>query len=159
MTKRNRRKKQSPAQDMVNEMREEGRLQNQKALVNPEGEAKMSGMITELIAPYHAMAINYASYHNLVATACIAWNTANLPEDQWLVNISEALNGLPNLTNELHLEMTRLVLELVKRKVTLFPDNRRIIVNFKINETKDNYHLGIASIVKAEKNENSQGNK
>jgi hypothetical protein len=146
MAKRTRRKKGSPLQSMMNEMQENGDLQNQKVLVNPPGEAKMSGMITELIEPYRASATNRASYHNLIALACIAWNTANLPQEERLGNISEALNQLPVATNEMRLEMTRLILELVKRKVALFPDNQRVIVNFKINESKDNYHLGVASM-------------
>jgi hypothetical protein len=142
MAKRNQSKKGAP-------------LKNQKTLINPQGEAKMSGIITELIEPYRQMAINRASYHNLIAIACIAWNTANLPQEQRLDNINEAINELPVATNEMRLEMTRLVLELVQRKVALFPDNQRIIVNFKINETKDNYHLGIASMPGAKKDENS----
>ncbi len=116
-------------------------------------EAKMSAVVTELIAPYRQMAINRASYTNLVASACIAWNTANLPEEEQLANISEALDELPNMADELRPEVTRLILELVKRKTALFPDNHRIIVDFKITETKDNYHLGIASTMPGDRQE------
>lgn len=129
----------------MNEMQKDGDLQNQKVVINPQGEAKMSATINELIAPYREMATNRTAYYNLVATACIAWNTANLPQDEWLVNISEAMNALPNLTDDTRPEMTRFILELIQRKLMLFPENRRIIVNFKLTESKDNYHLGIAS--------------
>jgi hypothetical protein len=157
MAKRNRPKKGTALQSMADQMRADGDLQNQQALVNPQGETKMSTIITELIEPYRHMATNRASYHNLVATACIAWNTANLPEDQWQANISEALDELPNVIEEMRSDVARLILELVKRKVTLFPDNQRMIVNFKITETTNNYHLGIASTRDTQKDENNHG--
>ena len=133
--------------------KKETALQDQKAPANPPGEGKMSSMVTSLIEPYRGTAVDRASYHNLVAIACIAWNTANLPEEAWPANIREAIHELPNVVDEMRPEMARFILELVKQKVALFPDERRIIVDFKITETKDNYYLGIASIRSGEKDE------
>jgi hypothetical protein len=46
---------------------------------------------------------------------------------------------------DLRQEMSALLVELIERKELLFPENHRMIVNFKVTGTKKNFHIAIAS--------------
>jgi len=42
-------------------------------------------------------------------------------------------------------EMMKIIEELITRKLELFPDNRRLIVEFHLQETRNKFHLSVAS--------------
>jgi len=148
---RNRHKKVTALPDesalpgLFEELRQDKKTEKFKLIANPEGEAKMSGLIAELIDPYLDDAKTLNAYKNLVATACIAWNSALLPEAKRPPEINKLIGELGAVPDELRQEMLAIILEMVERKLALFPDNHRQIVNFKVTETKQNYHIAIAS--------------
>jgi hypothetical protein len=149
--KRNRHKKvtalpeETALPGLFEELRQNKKTEKLKLIANPEGEAKMSGLIAELIAPYLDDAKTLDAYKNLVATACIAWNTALLPEAEWSPAINKLVSELGAVPDEFRQDMLSIIMEMIKRKLELFPDNHRQVVNFKVTETKQNYHLAIAS--------------
>jgi hypothetical protein len=157
VAKRNRHKKitalpeESALPGLFEELRQDKKTEKFKLIANPEGEAKMSGLIAELIAPYLEDSMTLDTYKNLVATACIAWNTALLPEAEWSPTISKLVSELGTVPGGLRKEMLVIILAMVKRKLALFPDNQRQIINFKVTETKQDYHLAIASTLSPEK--------
>ena len=151
MAKRKRHKKISPLQDMMAKMREDEDFKNSKVVINPQGEVKMSEVITTLIQPYSELATTLPAYQNLVTIACIAWNTANLPKGEWAKTIGEAISTLPGIDEEARVDMMGFIKALIQRKELLFPDNKRIIVNFKVTETKNKYYVAIASTLESPK--------
>ena len=151
MAKRKRHKKISPLQDMMAKMRADENFKKSKVVINPQGEVKMSEVITTLLEPYRDMATTLAAYQNLVAVACIAWNTANMPKGEYAQKIGEAISALPGMDGETRVDMMNFMMELIQRKELLFPDNKRIIVNFKVTETRNNYHIAIASTLESPK--------
>ena len=149
--KRHIQKKASPTlQSLMDEVQAEEELKDHKTLINPHGEVKMSDVIAELVRPYSEDATTLNAYTNLIALACIAWNSANLPKRKQKKSIQDGLRSLPNMSGDLRLEMSAFLMELIERKELLFPENHRMIVNFKVTETKKHFNVAIVSTLSIE---------
>ena len=120
-------------------------LKDHQILINPPGEIKMSDEIEELVNPYSEDVTSLNEYQNLIALACIAWNTANLPKRKQKKSVQDGLRTLPDMSADLRQEMSTLLTDLIERKELLFPENHCMIVNFKVTETKKNFRIAIAS--------------
>ena len=149
MAKRNRHKNVSALAALIESMRADSTFKRHKLVVSPPGEANMSEVVAELIDPYLKFADTYDAYQKLITTACIAWDMANLPEGEKLASINQIADTLSDLTVQDREDMTEIILELIRRKELLFPDNHRMIVNFEITESGNNFHVAIASTLKS----------
>ncbi len=110
----------------------------------------MSDVIAELVHPYSEDATTLNAYTNLIALACIAWNSANLPKRKQKKSIQDGLRSLPEMSGDLRLEMSAFLMELIERKELLFPENHRMIANFKVTETKKHFNIAIVSTLSIE---------
>ena len=113
-------------------------------VLNPKGEISMSDAISQLIEPYKKEVTNYSGFSKLVSLACIAWNTSILPQEKQGEALDKMVAILPG-THETLLEMLGLTIDLVNRKKELFPDISRMIVEFKVTDQGNNFHIAIAS--------------
>jgi len=104
----------------------------------------MSDAISQLIKPYRDDAPDYNSFNNLVTIACIAWNTSNLPEKTRDEAINKMLAVIPGRTED-RLEMLGLITDLMDRKRKLFPNVSRIIMEHKVTDRGNNFHIAVAS--------------
>jgi len=78
----------------------------------------------------------------------VAWNTALLPKDKREGFLDEGINPvLASLGHKAVQDFKAIVNELINRKERLFPNNRRFIVSYQLSETKNNYHLSVASTI------------
>ncbi len=145
MAKRNRHKKVSALPALIENIQADSELKSRQVVINPPGEVKMSEVIAELIQPFREEASSLPEYHWLVTLSCVAWNTANLPAEKRMGAINSFLDEFSAMPARDRQEITQIALDLVRRKVALFPDNRRMIVDFKVTETKNDYHVAVAS--------------
>src|SRR3990172_5275475 len=115
-----------------------------KFLLNPKGEISMSDAISQLIMPYKEDAPDYNSFSKLVSFACIAWNTSILPQEKQ----DEAINKMLDVfqaTPHLRFDVITLLLELIDRKKRLFLNISRMIVEYKVTDQGNNFHVAVAS--------------
>ena len=143
MSRKRKKKGVSPIlKDLADKVTAEGKIE--KFLFNPKGEISMSDAISQLIKPYKDDAPDYNSFSNLVTIACIAWNTSNLPEKTRDEAINKMLAVIPGRTED-RLEMLGLITDLMDRKRKLFPNVSRIIMEHKVTDRGNNFHVAIAS--------------
>jgi hypothetical protein len=117
---------------------------NAKYLVNPPGEISMSDAISQLIEPYKDDAPDYKAFRTLVTFGCTAWNASILPQDQRTEMLEKVLAALTAGKKD-HAEMLEFVNELMDRKKRLFPHVTRMIVDFKVTDRGDDFHIAVAS--------------
>lgn len=114
-----------------------------KTLVNPEGEISISDAISKIIAPYRDTAQSYSSFYKLVMIACTAWNAAILTDEKRASMLYDMRKSMPD--QQSREDFTEIVKELMKRKNRLYPNVNRMIVEFKVTERKNDFHIAIAS--------------
>jgi uncharacterized membrane protein (UPF0182 family) len=107
----------------------------------------MSDAISKLIEPYKDDAPDYNSFNNLVTFACIAWNTSILPEEKREEALRKMLKIIPGTLKDRH-DISALLTELMERKRKLFPNVSRMIMEYKVTDQGNNFHIAIASTLK-----------
>lgn len=118
-----------------------------QTLFNRDGPDKLSQAIITLVAPYEEMGRTYPAYHTLIALACLAWNAAQLDEPERSEMVRKAADAFKDKTDAQGLlEFHQFTRELVERKLHLFPNDRRYVVNFEVTESEDNYHVFVTSL-------------
>ncbi len=115
-----------------------------KFLFNPKGEISMSDAISQLIEPYKDDAPDYNSFNNLVTFACIAWNTSVLPETQRNEALGKMVDVIPGRMED-RFDTLALVTELMERKRKLFPNVTRMIMEYKVTDQGNSFHIAVAS--------------
>ena len=114
-----------------------------KTLINPEGEISISDAISKIIAPYRDMAQDYESFRKLVTVACAAWNATILPVEKRESMLTDMRKLMPD--QQSREDFTAIVKELMKRKNKLYPKVNRMIVQFKVTDRGNDFHIAIAS--------------
>ena len=118
---------------------------NHKSLISQPGDEKIAEMLQEILVPYQVDAKNFSDYRKLVTLAIVAWNIAHFPMDQMLSSLGLYLDGLTRITAQQREEFREIILDLIRRKIKLYPDAQRTILNFEITETQKSFQLAIAS--------------
>lgn len=117
-----------------------------KLIQNPEGVEKMSEILEEFVKPYLKYADNHVTRKELFSTAVVAWNLALLTEDQRSECLTEMIASSVDKVDKLtQQDLREMFNEMVARKLNLFPNNKRIIYNFQLQESKNKFHLSVAS--------------
>lgn len=114
-----------------------------KTLINPEGEISISDAISKIIAPYRDSAQNYEAFKKLVAVACTAWNATILPAAQRESMLADMRALMPD--QQSREDFIAIVTDLMKRKKKLYPKVNRMIVQYKVTNRRNDYHIAIAS--------------
>ena len=110
---------------------------------NPEGEISISDAISKIIEPYRDAAQDYKSFHKLVTVACAAWNATILPVEKRESLLADMRKLMPD--QQSREDFTEIVKELMKRKNKLYPKANRMIIQFKVTNRKNDFHIAIAS--------------
>ncbi len=123
------------------------KLEGKKFVINPKGEISMSDAISKIIAPYKQDASEYKAFKSLVTLACTAWNLSIQPineREDLLEKILESLRP-----DKESISVTRgLIKELIVRKQRLFPNVNRRIIDFKVTDLGNDFHIAVASTLK-----------
>ncbi len=144
--KKRKRRKQPPKRyaKIISKMKEKGTFDGRKILYEPKGEVKMSEVMIDFIDPYTTHTETYDAYNKLVMLAIMAWNAALLPRNERKTLLDRSISKMPISRTEKK-ELRRLLGVLIERKDKHFADYTRTIMDYQITETKNNFHLSIAS--------------
>ncbi len=104
----------------------------------------MSDAISQIIEPYTNAAPDYNSFNNLVTFACLAWNTSILPEAQRNEALGKMVDVIPGKMED-RFDTLALLTELMERKRKLFPNVTRMIMEYKVTDQGDDFHIAVAS--------------
>jgi hypothetical protein len=125
------------------------RDKNAKFVIDAPGQISMSDAISQLIEPFREDAPDLEAFRNLVTFACLAWNLCLLPvkeQDAAINKVVATAKGQP----EDALDMLGLITELMDRKRKLFPHVSRMIMDYKVTERGNDFHIAIASTLESE---------
>ncbi|MEM9266665.1 MAG: hypothetical protein AAGA46_14185 [Cyanobacteria bacterium P01_F01_bin.13] len=113
---------------------------------NPQGEVKMSDVLEDFAEPYLLEANSFEQQQMVYEMAILAWNLAIIPEHQRQSALDELfkdlMKGKPATAKR---DLNNLMDEMVGRKLALFPNNRRYILDFQLEDAGDQLHLSVAS--------------
>ncbi len=146
MKSRNKRRKQRrqrrDAASILNR-RVKRRFPNQQVAV---GEArngvKMSEVLKEFVAPYREFANTEEAFRKLLVTAVIAWNAALFSAKERKAHLEKILVAFPE---EVRADARAIVSELVERKEKFFSEYKRMIIDYKVTDIGEDYHLVVVS--------------
>jgi hypothetical protein len=110
----------------------------------------------ELMAPYTAAAADTAAaattrdaFEKLATLAVVAWNAALLEGEERQALLAASVKAIVAAAGEQWRKDTvELLQTLVERKLSLFADDRRFVVDFRVTETATEYHLAVAVMAK-----------
>jgi hypothetical protein len=115
-------------------------------VTSPEGVVKMSEVLEDFIEPYLDMATNFHDRKTLVGIAVTAWNLALMPASKRQPLLKKfILDLVGKRDSRTSQDIKDIINELIDRKLEIFPDNQRFIVEFQLQETRDQFHLSVAS--------------
>ena len=142
--KRRRRKTPDRYKPLVSKIQSRGLLDEYKMRYEPSGVVKMSQVVIDFIEPYVEYAETYEAYQKLVSVAIVAWNTALFPEKKQKAIVKKMMKSL-SLPRSDARDMKGIIQELIERKNERFAEHNRIIVEYHVTETRDGFHLSVAS--------------
>jgi hypothetical protein len=102
----------------------------------------LSAAIIELIKPYEHEATDLRMYTVLVKLAALAWNLASLPEAEREGPIGEAADRMETLDG---VAVRKVILTLSRRKNSLFPHDRRLVLGSEVTMKPNGYHVMVTS--------------
>lgn len=114
------------------------------------GLPKMSETLIEFAEPYLDYDHGLDSFRSSVSLAAMVWNLGLFPPSERTKHIEflettlgQALNGTDRVV--LH----TMIHEMLLRKDMLFAKDKRMIAGYDVVETKDDYHVNVASVLTA----------
>ncbi|NCO76586.1 MAG: hypothetical protein GW856_15335 [Cyanobacteria bacterium] len=106
----------------------------------------MSKVLENFLQPYIHLTSNCVEKEKLFTLGVIAWNASLYPESERadIINLlfsQEVIGDDSNVQDEL----TDIITGLIDRKLNFFTDYQRLIVDFKLEEIGQLYHLSVTS--------------
>ena len=142
--KKRHQKKSKAIESLMADVQKSDKFKNYEIVDPVEGMVKMSDAIDELLKPYEHQAETMEAYEKLLAVGCMAWNAANMSESKQDAAVHEFLRGLPGISEKSEVDMIVFMKSLVERKVLLYPNDKRMVIKYKVTENKNDFDLTIA---------------
>ncbi len=130
----------------------------------PFEKIKLSAALIELCAAFEPENLLTKELENLIALAAVAWNIGVLPKEERIDKLTAFIDEMPDMRQELENELSTVVSDdsketklspakttlhflgsLIQRKDELFPDDKRLIVNFNVKDSPTGPHLTVSS--------------
>lgn len=128
------------------------------------GGIKLSAALIELCEPFEPESLSAEEFEKLIALAAVAWNIAVLPKDERLEKLTNFMETMPNMKEELETEidtvlhddskstdfapattMLHLIGAMIQRKDELFPYDTRLVLNYDVKDSPEGPHLTVSS--------------
>jgi hypothetical protein len=110
---------------------------------------KLSAQILDLIEPYKSLATTSDAFEKLVVLGVVAWNAALLEGEERQALMEASVKAVVDTAGPQTRPDTQASLDrLLQRKLSLFPDDRRYIVDYRLTEAGPDIHLAVASLPK-----------
>jgi len=123
-------------------------LPSSKFVLAPEGEAKMSEVLEDFIAPYKQQADTEEAMQKLLTVAVVAWNASFFSESEQQEHIEKMqAEGMPDAPDQVKTEFKEIVSQFISRKKRYFSEYKRLIIDFDLKDIGGQYHLSVASTV------------
>ena len=115
-------------------------------LANLPAGPKMSEVLGELVRTFRDSAETLQSYNVLLMMGSLAWNATLVPSSERIALIEEVLGSLPEADRRIG---AQLLDDLMLRKERLFPENRRMIIDYEVTDEETEWHLQVVSSMEA----------
>ncbi len=114
----------------------------QAASAEQYDDVKLSEALIKISEPFHYENLDLTGYRNLTMMAMAAWNIANQPEEKRDEQILGFIKVLPEEQVAMQMFTT-----LIKRKLELYPNDNRIVKDFKLTEATTEWRLSVTSFI------------
>jgi hypothetical protein len=130
----------------------------------PFESVKLSAALIELCELFEPENLSTQEFENLMALAAVAWNIGVLPKEERIEKLTAFIDSIPSMREELENELSPVVNadskethlspakttlhflgSLIQRKDELFPDDKRLIVNFNVKDSPKGPQLTVSS--------------
>jgi hypothetical protein len=108
----------------------------------PPGVKKMSEVMEEFIDPYLDEARTEHQLRELLSIATIAWNAALMPAAEQDALVEDVMATVPQESRPFFLNW---LMELIRRKLAFFADNKRLILSYELTWNPDNPYISVMS--------------
>jgi hypothetical protein len=108
------------------------------------GVLKMSDVLDELVAPFNRNDLTDEELKQLLTYGVLAWNLAIVPKAV-ARQMFDAIHDPQQSSLVQRTEAWALIEALAERKVILFPDIDRLIIDFTLTRDGDSLHLNVLS--------------
>ena len=121
---------------------------NTQVIRRPAGESKISAVFWKFIDPFKKYATTDEAMEKLTVLGICAWNAevVSPTERQKLID-AVIQNVLGQAGEEWRGDLQHILDSLIKRKERHFANDRRYIVSYHLDSTRDTYHLSMVSTV------------
>ena len=140
---RKRRRKQEARQ---RRKRKQPGSQRESALLLAPGGVRMSDVLKQFVRPYNHLVDSEEAFRKLLTLGMLAWNAAMQPDGRQEQMVDEVLNeAVGEESWEAQTAAREIVDELIERKQRYFAQYRRPIIDFRLTDLGDQYHLTVIS--------------
>lgn len=135
----------------------------QAAMLEKYGGVKLSEALIDICEPYDLDDLSLDDYKKLIMMGIAAWNIANQPKEKRVERMLGFIEKMPGLKDELEMDLEAIINEqkeppasmvmlqmlttLMQRKEELYPNDDRIVTDYKLTETATKRHLSVSSII------------
>jgi hypothetical protein len=143
------------------------KLQRQQAAsLEQYGGVKLSDELIEVCEPFDYDDISFEEYEKLISMAVVAWNISIQAKEKRAEELLRFIDQMPGLKEELETDLNnfmnnselqdelptsivvmQILRALIQRKDELYPNDDRVIMDFKLTETPTERHLSISSLI------------
>jgi len=125
----------------------QGPLGDQKIIVEPKGQVKMSEVLEDFVEPYRdEIDDTLEVQRKLLSVAVLAWNAALLPEKERREMVDDVVKTvLKKASAEEKQDFWDMVGEMIERKLAHFSGYKRTIIDFDLVDTGRGFHLTVIS--------------
>ena len=104
---------------------------------------KLSERLITLIQPYRDDDLTCDTYQKMITVAAAGWNLVLLPAEQTEALLEQTLEAIPIIDRTV---ARGLILECMRRKQELFPEDRRFVANATVIDEGDSFRVQVASL-------------
>ena len=150
--RRHPKEKNTAFKGLVHQLRELGLLKQGKIVYQPNVGKKLSAVLLDFVSPFQEKDMTDEAYRKLMALAVIAWNATILPEVEGKKLVETSVQSIVDSAGEEWRSGAEFAIAmLIEHKKRKYADDQRFIVEYRLAETENGYHLAVATLMKEEK--------